>query len=316
LAGRFLAVVVAGLCSIVPAIASADTSAEDYRTRGEQLAKDGRFTEAIDAFKAAERVEPRARHACLIALAYTRRELWPQAEIWLDQCESRATPSDPLPEWVPTAKAQLAERLASVNVAAVEIKVQPPNVNVKLAVSSFAPDELFTPRTIHLPPGRHVIIATATGYNDAQKTIDVSDKTPQTVTITLLPLGTGKVITPPPPPPSRGPAQPSSSKVPVALMSAGGAVVLVGAAMHVFWFKPARDELADAQTKADYERIDATDKFEKRRNVTIGVYAVGAATLLTGVILKYTVFKQKEAPVEVSVLPHDGGGMVTVGWVH
>jgi hypothetical protein len=312
---RFLAIVVAGLCSILPAIASAD-SAEDYRTRGEQLAKDGRFTEAIDAFKAAERVEPRARHACLIALAYTRRELWPQAEIWLDQCESRATPADPLPEWVPLAKQQLAERLASVSVAPVEIKVEPANVDVKLAVSSFAPDELFTPRTIHLPPGRHVIIATAKGYNDAQKTVEVSDKTPQTVTITMLPLGDKTIITPPP---GRGdvePAHASPSKVPLVLMGAGGALVLVGGAMHVFWFKPARDDLANAKTKADYDTIDETQKFEKRRNVTIGVYAVGAATLLTGVILKYTVFKDKESPVALSVLPQDGGGMVSVGWTH
>ena len=149
---------------------------------------------------------------------------------------------NPLPEWVPVAKQQLAERLATVNVTPVEIKVEPAGADVKLAVSLFAPDELFGPRTIHLPPGRHVIIATAPGYNDAQKTVEVGDdRTPQTVTITMLPIGAAKVG-----PPSGG-AVPettrTSSKVPLAVMAAGGGVLVVGAALHLFYFKPVRDDL-------------------------------------------------------------------------
>ena len=310
---RFLAIVVAGLSVLAPAMAAADgESAESFRARGEQLAKDGRYSEAIDAFKQAERLEPRARHSCLIALAYTRRELWPQAEIFLEQCESRATAADPAPEWVPMARQQLTERLAAVNVAPVEIKVEPAGTDVKLAVSSFAPDELFGPRTIHLPPGRHVIIATAKGYNDAQKTVEVSDKSPQTVTITMLPIeekkigggGGGGVITPAPP----------KSKVPLVLMSTGGGLVLVGAALHLFYYKPARDDLANTMNRPDYDGT-LTDKWSKARNITIGVYAVGGATLLTGLILNFTVFKQKESSTQVSVTPTDGGGMVSVGWM-
>ena len=308
---RFLAIAVASLCTIAPVIALAE-SGEEMRARGEQLAKDGRFTEAIDAFKAAERLEPRARHSCLIALAYTRIEYWPQAEIFLAECEARATAADPVPEWVPTAKAQLVERLATVNVAPVEIKVEPAGVDVKLAVSSFASDELFSPRTIHLRPGRQTITATAKGYNDAQKTIEVpSDRSPQTVTITMLPVtttppgGGGPIVGPPSPP---------ASKVPLAVMAAGGGVVLVGAALHLFYFKPAYDDLHDAKTKTDYDTINGTREFEKRRNITIAVYGVGAATLITGLVLKLTVFKQTESAVQVSVTPQSGGGMVSLGW--
>lgn len=304
------------MCSIAPAIAFAE-SGEEMRARGEQLAKDGRFTEAIDAFKAAEKLEPRARHSCLIALAYTRIEYWPQAEIFLAECEARATPADPVPEWVPMAKQQLVERLASVNVAPVEIKVEPAGVDVKLAVSSFAADELFSPRTIHLRPGRQTIIATAKGYNDAQKTIEVpNDRSPQTVTITMLPVtdksgggtggggGTGVV----------SPAAPAS-KVPLVVMASGGGLVLVGAALHLFYFRPIKDDLqaaSDANDQQEYNKL--SPKFDTRRNVTIAVYGVGAATLVTGLILKFTVFKQKESPVQVSVTPHEGGGMVSVGW--
>jgi hypothetical protein len=293
------------LCSIAPAIATAE-SAEELRARGEQLAKDGRFTEAVDAFKAAERIEPRARHACLIALAYTRRELWPQAEIWLEQCETRATPSDPVPEWVPVAKQQLAERLATVNVAPVEIKVEPAGTAVKLAVSSFAPDELFDPRTIHLPPGRHVIIATAAGFNDAQKTVEVIDNTPQQVTITMLPVTDGK---------GGGATAPPPSKVPLVVMGTGGGVVLVGAILHATYYRKAHERLADARD-AGHEKAGGplTDRWTRARAITIGVYSLGAATLVTGLILKATVFKHEEAPVAVSVVPIDGGGMVSMEW--
>ncbi|MBL9020491.1 MAG: hypothetical protein JNL83_40275 [Myxococcales bacterium] len=314
---RFLAIVVAGLGVLAPSVTWADgESAETFRARGEQLAKDGRYSEAIDAFKQAERMEPRARHSCLIALAYTRRELWPQAEIFLEQCESRATPADPLPEWVPVAKQQLAERLAAVNVARVELRVEPPGTDVKLAVSSFAPDELFSPRAIHLPPGRHVVIATAKGYNDAQKTVEVSDKSPQTVTITMLPIddkkvvdpgggggGGGGVVTP----------APTKSKIPLAVMATGGGIVLAGAALHLFYYRPAREDLATTKNLMAYNG-PLTDRWRTRRAVTIGVYSLGAATVLTGLILGVTVFKKQESGPQVSVTPTDGGGMVSVGW--
>lgn len=281
------------------------------RARGEQLAKDGRYTEAIDAFKAAERIEPRARHSCLIALAYIRRELWPQAEIFLEQCESRATQADPVPEWVPTAKQQLAERLSTVNVAPVSIRVEPATAEVKLAVSSFAPDELFDPRLIHLPPGRHVIIATAKGFNDSQKTIEVTDKTPQDVLITMLPITTPS---PDGPPPITAPTEPAS-KVPLFLMGGGGVVVLGAVASHLFYYKGKREDLAaagDAGNTAEYNRL--LPGYNRARTLTVSLYAVGGATVITGLILKLTVFKGKEAPAQVSVVPMNDGGMLTVGW--
>ena len=308
---RFSAIGVAGLVAVlgtfVPAVAVAE-SGEELRARGEQLAKDGRYSEAIDAFKAAEKLEPRARHACFIALAYTRRELWAQAEIFLDTCHKRASPGDPLPEWVPMVDELLKERLALA--APIEIKVEPATADVKLAVSSFANDELMKPRTIHLPPGRHVIIATAEGFNDAQKTVEVTDKTPQVVTITMLAIaikgpdgghlvGGGRVT----------PASP----IPVYVMAAGAGIGVIGAFVHVFAYWPARKDLAKIAANAP-EYPAAEDKWSSRRSLTIGIYSVGAAVLITGAVLKFTVFKSKEAPVQVGVSPQDGGGMVTVGW--
>ncbi len=309
---RALALGVAGLVLalgvFVPAVAAAE-SGEELRARGEQLAKDGRYSEAIDAFKAAEKVEPRARHACFIALAYTRRELWAQAEIFLDQCHARATASDPLPEWVPMVDTLLKERLALA--APIDIRVEPADADVKLAVPNFANDELIKPRTIHLPKGRHVIIATAQGFNDAQKTIEVTDTSPQVVTITMLPIATTSpdVIVRP----VAGVATARPSNVPLVLIGAGAGVTLIGAAAHLFVYWPARNDLAKLRPTAPGYTAAET-KWSKWRSLTIGLYAIGGATLITGLVLKMTVFKTTENAPQVSLVPQDGGGMLSIGW--
>src|SRR5688572_3278724 len=97
------------LCGVLAHAHAEDVS--QLRARGEELAKEGRFSEAIDAFKAADRISPRADHACLIALAYTRRELWPQAEIFISKCHQRVSPDNPAPDWLPKAEQEISHRL-------------------------------------------------------------------------------------------------------------------------------------------------------------------------------------------------------------
>jgi hypothetical protein len=155
------------------------------QAKGEQLAKDGKYTDAIEAFKAADRIEKRAAHACLISLAYTRRELWPQAELFLSFCHQRAKPGDPLPDWVSLADQQIRDRLIAAGLVEVSIEAKPPTAHV--TVSSFAPDEVFEPRTIHLPIGTHVVFAKAPGYVDGQVILQISDKTTKHVVIELAP---------------------------------------------------------------------------------------------------------------------------------
>src|SRR5207302_641157 len=173
-------------------------SAQDLQTEGEKAAKEGNYAGAIEKFKAADRVEPRASHACLIALAYTRRNLWPQAEIFRTKCHERATAGDPLPDWIGTADKQIDDAITSANVAEVTIVVEPAEAtDAQLTVSSFAPDEKFPPRAIHLPPGIHQVFASATGFEVGSHLVDVKDKTPQKIVIKLYRPGetpTGPVI--------------------------------------------------------------------------------------------------------------------------
>jgi len=295
-------------------------SAKQLVAKGEKLAKDGRLTEAIDAFKQADRIERRASHACLIALAYTRRELWPQAEIFLALCHERATSGDPLPAWVPLADKQLGERLANANVAAVHLRVVPAELAAKaqLAVSSFAPDELFSPRTIHLAPGKHLITATA-GERTVQQAIEIEGKTPREIVLDFdarepepapapVPSTSRVEPTPPPPPPAASP----SRVVPWTLIALGGAIAAGGGAYHLFVFKPTRARLVDAtDSTPDPDQYDTySKKFDTQRTVTIAMYGVGAAVLVTGIVLRVT--KYRESPVRVGFV--NRGAVVALEW--
>ncbi|HWO26916.1 MAG TPA: tetratricopeptide repeat protein [Kofleriaceae bacterium] len=103
---------------------------------------------------------------------------------------------------------------------------------------------------------------------------------------------------------------PPASRVPLYIMGAGALVVAAGGVAHVLAVRT-RGQLETEQDPEAY--FNGRDTFELQRNVAIGAYAVGAATVLTGLVLKLTVFRQRGAPeVSAAVTPH--GALVTVGW--
>jgi hypothetical protein len=197
-------------------VAHANPAADELGQHGVDLAASGRFSEAIEAFKAADRIESNAAHSCLIALAYTRRELWSQAEIFLARCH--ALGASELPDWIPDLESLIAERLGEATVAAVHIDVAPAGAPAQLSVSSFLPDETFAPgTTIHLSRGHHVITATAAGFEDEHYSIDIADTSPKLVVIQLYRPGTR------PKPPS---------PLPRAMMIGGAATIAAGAVAY------------------------------------------------------------------------------------
>jgi hypothetical protein len=226
----------------------------------------------------------------------------------IDRCKQLATADDPLPEWLPAFEEALAERLAKVDVAPIDFVVEPAGAQVELSVSSFAPDEQFRPRTIHLPLGAHHVVATAPGYVRADRTIDVTGKHPQRVVIQLQPV---QLATTPPPPPPR-----ATSKVPLVVMAAGGALIAAGAVYHATAFRTAANKLADATDETpDPALYDAwSHRFDVRREALIAMYAAGAVTLGIGVVLQLTSRGRSERDVQVSVAPTPGGGLVSLGW--
>jgi hypothetical protein len=289
----------------VASVAHADSSAPELQAKGEQLAKDGRFSEAIEAFKAADRLQPSAAHACLIALAYTRRELWPQAEIFLARCHERATPGDPLPDWVPVAEQQIQDRLATANAAPVTLDVSPPSAPVQLTVSSFAPDETFGPRTIHLPPGRHTVIAEAPGFQTAHVEIVVETKDPQKITIELVkPVVPRQNVLANEPilrghPPERSPWGKR--------LMIGGAILAGAGAVTYGWMSY---EWSQLRTQDQGQYTDHSSNYDTARIATISLWAAGGAALIGG----YLLHRHDESASVAAVPLPGGGGMLSVGW--
>ena len=303
----------------VPQARAEDRAA--LQAKGEQFAKDGKYTDAIEAFKAADRIEPRAIHACLISLAYTRRELWPQAELFLSLCHQRAKSTDPLPDWVSLADQQIRDRIMAAGLVEVTIEAKPANAQV--TVSSFAPDEVFEPRTIHLPTGTHVVFARAPGYADGQITVQITDKTPKHAVIELAPVagsakvgeplvGKGEVFVPDKPLPDR-PASPAKRGTP--LLIGGGAAIGLGLVMHA-WMGFEHGKLVEANEGAPTPEKELlysqhSGKYDVARVATIALYLTGAACV--GIGFYQRSHSETSTTVAAAPLP-EGGALVTVGW--
>jgi hypothetical protein len=281
-------------------VARAD-DVDDLVAQGETLAKQGEWTRAISAFKQADAKRPRAKHACLISLAYTRRELWAEAELFLSICRQRAGGDDAAPDWLDEAQRTLTEKLAAAGTAPVAITVEPPDAVALVSVSSFAPDETFPPRTIHLPPGTHVISAHAPGYKPARQEITISSGAPQDVKLVLVSEHSDTPI----------PQRHSHSRVPRYLLVAGGALAFGGLAFDIFIVRPAYDDLSNAGTNTEYYARKGT--FDDRRDVAIALYAGAGLLIAAGAVLHYTVFSEPSA-VHVGAALAPQGGMVTLEW--
>ncbi|HUS31663.1 MAG TPA: hypothetical protein VMZ53_24340 [Kofleriaceae bacterium] len=320
---RIVATLVAALAVFgIPQAHAEDRAA--LQAKGEQLAKDGKYTDAIDAFKAADRIEPRAIHACLISLAYTRRELWAQAELYLSFCHQRAKVGDPLPDWVSLADQQIRDRLVAAGMVEVSIEAKP--ATARVTVSSFAPDEVFEPRTIHLPIGTHVIFAKAAGYTDGQLTVQITDKTPKHIVIELAPVagsahpgeplvGKGEVFVPEKqqPIPERHDDAPAKAGTP--LLIGGGAAIALGIVAHG-WMGFEHGKLEEANkppiTSASEELYAAhSGRYDVARIATVALYVTGVACVGLGFYQRS--HSEKATAVAAVPLP-EGGAVVTVGW--
>jgi hypothetical protein len=240
--------------------------------QGEQLARTGEFSRAIVAFKQAEQLRPSAANACRIGLAYTRRELWSQAELFFARCKARATAADPTPPWLDAAETALTSKLAEIDAAPIDVRVDAPGALI--SISSFPPDEKFAPRAIHLSPGNYTIVASAPDREPATVAIAVEARTAQIVTLVLP-----HPPPPPPPPPTR------DQKIGrVLLFTAAGAAV-VGVAAHALAAYE-RSQLDDARTANDPVAWDRrAGNFERDRAIAIGGYTVAVAAAITGAIL-------------------------------
>jgi hypothetical protein len=298
-------------CALAIVAAHATAVAEDaatLRAEGEDFAKRGQYAEAIEKFKAADRIEPRAQHACMVGLAYLRREIWVKAELFLARCKQRARSGEPLPEWLPDAERQLADGLAKANVTTVNIVVKPATAGATVRVSGFAPDESFDPQTLHLPAGSYTLTITSATYAAVERKIVLAgshDTVDVVVDLEAPPPERAAII-----PPVEEPAVvPRPGPRGTGFLIAGASLVAAGVVSHVI-ASGARTKLDKAETIEEYE--DHETLFDVTRITTFAGYGLGAAALGVGLYLRLRSPESDGARVVGGVSSE--GGYVGVEW--
>jgi hypothetical protein len=292
-------------CCVASTRLASAGAAQEYAQLGEALARDGKLNDAISAFKTADRLESHARNACLIALAYIRAARWTQAELFLARCRERGRPDDPPPDWLPLAEQELRAGIAKARLAKIAITVEPVGTPAVITMAGFASDEQFAARNLRLPLGRHVITAMAPGRESVQVTFEITDTSVRHVLVKF--------------PAKDAPRAPlEHSRVPMLVAALGGAAVVGGIAYHMFELRPVRDELIAASDAASpdparYDRYSAV--FDQRRVVTYSLYGIGAAAVLTGLVLHYTAYRDApdKAP-RISAQVGGGGAAIALEW--
>lgn len=304
---------IAAAIAVGPRMAAAQVDVAEVDklvAEGEELARQGEFSQAIDRFQKADAIAERTRHACLIGLVYTRRELWAEAELFFARCRSRATVTDPVPDWLAEAERQLAAKLAVAEVAPVEIRIEPAGVAARVTVS-LAPDEYFAPRVIHLPRGNHTITAALDGYETTSETVEIKSRDAVVVTLTMR--KPGAVVAPVPvPAPDVRPAR-GRSPAKWLWIGAGGAAV-IGVGFH-FLASRERGYLEDARETNSTELYDKHESaFDTYRAVTFAAYGAAITAGVIGTVLYMTRDRESASGPELGGTITGDGAMVTLGW--
>lgn len=213
-----------------------------------------------------------------------------------------------------TEERALAAAVAASSYGALELSVD--LVITSLRIVTLLDGAAFAPRSrLLLPAGAHRIVATTTTRELTADAIIVAGKA---VGVTLAPENVpaappapagplaGEPARPVPLPPERS----GRRTVPGALLIGGGIALVAGAVLHATVVRSHYNDLDAAPTDVEYARLEP--EYARWRNVTVGVYAVGAVAVLTGAVLRLT-----SAPRSPQVSADLGAdrAMLTVGWV-
>lgn len=312
------------LCAVLPvrlASAQEDVAAKEV-AEGEKLAKAGLFAESIARFKAAEVLAPHAANDCLIGLSYMRLRKLGQADLFMQRCAARATGADPAPSWLVTMASDLKTAITSAGLSAVTIAIEPADAaaRARLTCSDFAPDEIFAPGTIHLPPGEHTVRARADRFAPAEKKLSVAGGQAVVVELTLEPTaalsgpatrvgarpgaaGSSSVTASPAPEgQGRGPW-------PYVTLGVAGAALIGGVVLHV----KALDTKDKAESNiASYNQL--ANDYESQRTFTYTLYTVAIIGGAVGTWLWFRSPSDGDGGFQASAAATPEGAFVNLGW--
>ncbi len=290
---------------------------------GARLGDAGRWEEAVGRFKDAERLYPRAIHHCNIGLVYVRWKRYPEAQLHLARCRSRAT--EPLPAWVDVRQREVMAVLSGGDFAPLQITTEPSAARV--AIDRFPGEELSAPALVWLPAGRHRVQVSAPGHLAAELEVEVAgggllrrnieltpepppepepEPEPPPEPSVVLPAPTA-----PPPAAPAAPPRPVARRTGIALLSLAGASLAGGVGLHLV-ASSTRSDAAKLPAGAAFDAKDAA--FKRQRAGAAALYAVAGATAVGGLIAVLVARSPAAAELGVAPLPRGAVAVVSGRW--
>ncbi|HTM20607.1 MAG TPA: hypothetical protein VL172_08875 [Kofleriaceae bacterium] len=264
--------------------------------RGQELAKQKKYADAVDVFEALERRVPAALHECYLSLAYLRAGALTRAQLVWDVARLR---NSERPGWCTgDLGQQLATALRASRFVALTITVVPSDAVVH--VGGVAMRGL---SQIWLPAGPQRVTASAPGLTGGDTDVDVQPPAAAvTLSLTAPPAVVEPAVVQPPveppvevvtPPvvvdqpvlptvaPTRPPARHRAARWPMwVALGTGGVAMVAGGYFHV-QAVDARDD-ADQRYRFEPEFMAADDRFGRERTRALVAYGVGTLALGVG----------------------------------
>jgi hypothetical protein len=283
-----------------PVAPSRESEANRLVAEGAALAQEGRHDDAIERFRAAERLLPRALHDCNLGLTYSMAGRLPEAHALLARCVARAT--EALPTWVDTERRRILTELSAGRYRSIIVTTSVP---ATVTIAPLLPDDTFAaPLTAWLGEGHWTLTAAAAGHRSEVRRVHVDGPGSERLHITLVPASVVSLELRPPeleaPFASRAMpfVLPAPDYVPGwSVLTSGLVAVAVGAVFHGLATTSA-DAIASRSYRTEADASDDLDVFGAQRATAITSYSLGSVLLLTGIGLLVWPPTDAEAPVE------------------
>jgi tetratricopeptide (TPR) repeat protein len=252
--------------------------------RGVEAYSSGRFADAVELFLQADALAPSAALSFNIAKAYERIGDDASALRWYRDFRRRAPQAKNGSEvdgWIRKLEGELAKK----GVQQVTVLSEPAGATVVIDDKPLG----VTPFTGQLAPGKHRVVLTLKGYNEAERELSLSAERAQDLRISLEQAASGAPSPSPAAPPlprgrepERRPAGARFGPWPWVSVAAGGA--MLGASLGFELARRSAEEAAKNEpTQVGYQ--EKLDTEQSRRTTARVLLGAGSALVVTGGVL-------------------------------